>query len=398
MNQPSEQLTAVPNIVIDYDQPLSLKELRNTVMECLGAKCTLETLYGKKLLVYRSKVGPKILLCKNITYLGNPHPIFKKRIQIPAEWIDLTYKLENDGYDVHFIGVYHYDGLVVFADFVKYTYLQRNCHNSAAHIYINDLYQAVIQGAFEKEDKNDNTIRVISYRKFGNYLNGELKINSNLLDLFAQFNYGFSFGKWLKAVDCIQEMHDKHWSQWKQAEWAGWFLEYKFSNYVEDEEVAPYIKYTALSHKGHKDDKLDFDLWFPLADFYGDLKASDIKETKAIGNDQETFCECINRYGRFWYVIYEHETEKDSDHDYEATLFWNKMLGKDDSMSYCTRMKHSVNFKKMFIIEINRINFYEILSSFNQGRQPSGEKRNPKFTINKRNIDNYVVYRYNYKQ
>jgi hypothetical protein len=57
-------------------------------------------------------------------------------------------------------------------------------------------------------------------------------------------------------------------------------------------------------------------------------------------------------------------------------------------------MKHSVNFKTMTIIELNRANFREVLVNFNQGRQPDGSSRNPKFKINKRNIDNFVVFRY----
>ena len=398
MNQKSEQLTAAYNIVVDDDMPLTPSRLRDTIIGCLGANCTLETLYGKKVLVYQCEAGKKVLLCKNITYLGNPHPIFKKRIQIPSEWIELTRNLEHDGYDVRFIGVYHYDGFVVFADFLKDTYMQRNCHNSAAHIYINDIYQGETQGVFEKEDQNGNIIRAISHSKFANYLQGNEKNKSNLVELFAKFKNGFSFGQWMKAVECIQEMHDKHWSQWKQAEWAGWFLEYKFYHFTKKSNVVPFIKYTALSCKGHKKDTFDFDLWFPKENFYGDLKASDISVPKAPGNDQKSFIDCINKYGKFWYAIYEHETEKDSKHSYEATIFWNKLLGKDDLMSYSDKMKHSVKFIRMCIIEINKINFQNILSTFKQGHQPDGSKRNPKFNINKRNIDNYVVYRYSLKQ
>lgn len=170
MNQKSEQLTAAYNIEVGDDMPLSPRKLRDTVTGCLGANCTLETLYDKKVLVYKCKSGKKVLLCKNITYLGNPHPIFKKRIQIPSDWIELTRKLERDGYDVRFVGVYHYDGFVVFADFLKDTYLQRNCHNSAAHIYINDIYQGVTQGVFEKEDQQSRKFFVISRNCFADYL------------------------------------------------------------------------------------------------------------------------------------------------------------------------------------------------------------------------------------
>jgi len=39
-------------------------------------------------------------------------------------------------------------------------------------------------------------------------------------------------------------------------------------------------------------------------------------------------------------------------------------------------------------------NMNEALSAFNQGHQPDGSARKPKFLINKQNIDNYIVYSY----
>ena len=65
-----------------------------------------------------------------------------------------------------------------------------------------------------------------------------------------------------------------------------------------------------------------------------------------------------------------------------------------DKISYQNKMKHSVNFKRMKIFELNRVNMHETLKAFNQGRQPSGEARAPKFSINKKNIDNFIVFSY----
>ena len=52
----------------------------------------------------------------------------------------------------------------------------------------------------------------------------------------------------------------------------------------------------------------------------------------------------------------------------------------------------------MKIFELNRINLYETLSAFNQGHQPDGKSRKPKFLINKSNIENFIVFSYNYDQ
>ena len=67
---------------------------------------------------------------------------------------------------------------------------------------------------------------------------------------------------------------------------------------------------------------------------------------------------------------------------------------KGQEISYASRMKHSVRFKRMRIFELNRVNMNEALSAFNQGHQPDGSARKPKFLINKQNIDHCIVYSY----
>ena len=146
------------------------------------------------------------------------------------------------------------------------------------------------------------------------------------------------------------------------------------------------------------DDLLDFDLYFRNDDFYGDLKASDIDKKDAPGNDQDTTLEAINYNGRLCYVIYEHKTRKDTDYNSEMAIARMELIGTPykpgSKISYQTRMKHSVNFKRMIILELNRINMHEILRDFNQGHNSDGNTRNVKFIINKRNIDNFIIYSY----
>ena len=76
-----------------------------------------------------------------------------------------------------------------------------------------------------------------------------------------------------------------------------------------------------------------------------------------------------------------------------------KLLGVkklDGNISYAKKMKHSVEFVQMKIFELNRVNLNETLSNFNQGHQPNGGKRAPKFLINKNNIDNFIIFSYEY--
>lgn len=414
MNVDSEQITLDKNLVIAQDQPLSERQLQDCIISVFGEdKCHVVKVPPRKwVLEYKDNGRIYHLLIRSCTYLGNPHPIFKKRVQFPLWFNEYTNTVnqQNPAIDVRYIGVYHYGDEfhgdnIIFIDFNKETYLAKKGHNSSAHVYTNDLFQAMTYGVFEKEDYFGNVITTIRKDKFSVYLSEKVIDTNCLFDLFRKFNQGFSFGEWLKALDVIKEMHRNGWHQWRQAEWAGWFLEYKFNKFTVDNDVTEKMRYVGSSLK--RDGDLDFDIRFEDENFYGDLKASDIKKTETPGNDQENLIECIYQFDKFWYVIYEHETIKDSEKtSYEATKGRNNFIRSIDSsydkdeMSYHARMKNSVKFVKMSIIELNRVNFREALTQFNQGRQPDGNARKPKFNINKRVLenDNFVVFRYTYNQ
>ena len=413
MNIDSEQITLDKSLVVAQDQPLSDKLLQTCLINALGKnKCRILTVPPRKwVLEYIDDGKVYHLLVRTCTYLGNPHPIFKKRVQLPLWFNEYTNAInkKNPNIDVRYIGVYHYGDEhhgdnVIFVDFKKDTYLVKKGHNSSAHVYTNDLFQAMTYGVFTKEDQYGNTITTVRKDRFKGYLIGQYQETTNLFDLFRQFNCGFSFGQWLKALDVIKEMHENEWHQWRQAEWAGWFLEYKFNKFTIEENVTNQMRYVGSSLKREGD--LDFDIRFDEADFYGDLKASDVSKRETPGNDQQNLTECIYRYDKFWYVIYEHETIKDSEQlNYEATRARNRYIKsidptyEKDELSYHERMKSQVKFVKMSIIELNRINFREALTDFHQGHQPDGKARALKFNINKKVLenDNFVVFRYTYK-
>lgn len=412
MNVDNEQITLDKSLVVAQDQPLSDKQLQICLINELGKdKCRIVVVPPRKWVLEYTDSGKVFhLLVRTCTYLGNPHPIFKKRVQLPLWFNEYTNAInkKNPNIDVRYIGVYHYGDEhhgdnVIFVDFKKDTYLTKKGHNSSAHVYTNDLFQAMTYGVFSKEDQFGNTITAIRRDSLKDYLLNRQR-HSNLFDLFRRFNCGFSFGKWLKALDTIKEMHQNEWHQWRQAEWAGWFLEYKFNKFTIEENVTNQMRYVGSSLK--RDGDLDFDIRFDEANFYGDLKASDISKSETPGNDQKNLIECIYQYDKFWYVIYEHETVKDSEvFGYEATKGRNRYIKSvdpsydKDELSYHERMKSKVKFVKMSIVELNRINFRDALTDFHQGRQPDGSARALKFNINKKVLenDNFVVFRYIYQ-
>ena len=400
----SEQITPTLSIVYDYDQKLTkISEFESAFKEALG---NIEVIKhnNNRIYKYTHNNHDTYFLTGAITWLSNPHPLFKKRLQL-KKWYRDVYEEYNfkENSDVRIVGIYRYDGMHIFVEFDTEKYMKNKLNSSSAHVYSNDLYQALKNDYFTKIDQKGNKITTIASRNFKKYIdNGHVPakhakpMKSTIFDLFAKFNNGFSFGEWITAVSAIEKMKSKKWYQWKGTEWAGWFLEYELNEFIEQEQCQNTMMYIGNKKTS---DLLDFDLYFKNDEFYVDLKASDITKKEAPGNDKDATLEAINYNGKLWYVIYEHETKKDIDYNSEMAIARMELIGKPykegSKISYKTRMKHSVNFKKMKILELNRINMHEVLRDFNQGRNSDGNERKAKFRITKKNIDNFTVYSYN---
>ena len=409
MNEKSEQIDSRLNILVDNDQPLSPRELDNKLILTLnavrGGHAHLAAIdiadKEARFVSYDVCGGSKhALLTAAVTFLGGNgnHPIFKKRMQMKSWYKPVGAALKKTGYIVHFLGIYHYDENLVFVDFGTDTYSKRKMHNSSAFVYVNDLFRAMKDGVAIRIDLHGNSITTIRRDKLAQYLKGGMSESNttDLIDVFTAFNGYMPFKKWIKGQDAIMTMQENAWPKWRETEWPGWFLEFKFASFLSERSVKTVV-YQGNAAK--KADALDFDLLFPSHKFYGDLKASDIDKKVSPGNDLESLMEAIDRCDRFWYVIYEHETVKDKTCQNAVTRFRYDFLKRIDGsakspMSYAARMKNRVNFKKMMILELNRANCGELLSPFHQGHQPDGKKRAEKVLVNKHNVENYQVFHY----
>ena len=400
MNLPSEQIKVNGDIVLDFDQPLGRENIIAALDEALGHKTKLIYFQNKQVISYSIDSKRILILFASITYLGGngQHPVFKKRIQLKKWFKDFILDSKYSGYDIRIIGVYHYEGNIVFADFEVESYIHKKMNNSAAHVYINDLFKAIEAGVFSKKDKNNNTITTVSHKEFQNYLLGKTK--SAAIDeilIIKKFNQ-YIDKNWILAVNAITAMKNNDFSNWAQTEWQGWFLEYEFERFLNENNIRS-VSYIANTRK----DENIFDLYFSNSNFYSDLKTSNDQKKEAIGNDKEKLIESLDSHGRFWYIVYEHDTlfDKEMSDNYPATKFMNHFKYENgkwpknkpfDERSYSSKMKHSIKFSNMFVLEINRSNYKHVLGDFNQGQQQSGATRKPKFTINKRNIDNFLIY------
>lgn len=341
----------------------------------------------------------QLILRKQVTHLGHPWPGFKKRIQVPKSWLDAERQAREDGLVPRFVGIYRYGPVTIFVDFDPTTYVQRKANNSAAHVSTNDLHQAQVLGQFSRVDGNGNRLASVRADQLGSYLLGGYEQKEPRIAVFRDFNRKMLSGEQVDALDAVKEMHAASWPDRFQGEWPGFYLEHRLESFLRQARLGGLVEY----QKAKKHGQFDYDIVFRDGDtveFYGDLKASDVKKHVSPGNDLEDITRCVKEFGRFWYVVYEHETRHARDNAHLATIAWNEWK-RDvgyarpkgyDPLSYSSRFKESVRFVKMLILEVNESNFDVVLGEFTQGRQPDGAPRALKVMINKRNIDNFLIY------
>lgn len=343
----------------------------------------------------------QVIFKAQVTHLGHPWPGFKKRIQIPKKWVEAERQARADGLVARFVGIYRFGDVTIFVDFDPTTYVLRKANNSAAHVATNDLYQAQTRGQFSRQDRNGNRLTSVRADEFAQYLRVGYDSKDPRLDAFRRFNAEFLAQGHLDSLTAVQAMHAASWPDTFQGEWPGFFLEFSLDTFLRRHRLSHVVEYQKAKAK----DQFDYDLVFPrdnVIEYYGDLKASNVSKHESPGNDAEDIARCISEFGRFWYVIYEHETTHARHHADLATIAWNewkRSIGYFDQarkaydrLSYAKRFKASVRFVKMSILEVNEANFDVVLGEFAQGKQPDGAARALKVMISKRNIDNFLIY------
>jgi hypothetical protein len=390
-----DQIRPSGQVVSARDVPLNNTEKDRLLKDALP-EAVAERFAGVRVVRFRDQ----IILKKQVTHLGKPHPRFKKRIQIPPRWLEVHEKASAEGLTTRFVGIYHFGPVTIFVDFDPSTFLLRKANNSAAHVSTNDLYQAQVAGKFSRVDRNGNRLTSVRADRFASYLrNGGLP-SAPWIEVFRAFNAGFLKTGQLQAINAVKEMHAASWPDRFQSEWPGFYLEFRLDSFLCQRNLQHVVKY----QKNKKKAEYDYDLLFYRSpgriSYYGDLKASDVATCEAPGNDANTLARCLKKFRRFWYVIYEHETTCARDKGDIATRAWNELRrslghkpkGRYSPLSYKSRFKESVRFVKMSILELNQANASMVLGEFKQGRQPDGASRALKVMIKKRNIDNFLIY------
>jgi hypothetical protein len=393
-----DQIAPDGELVRDVDTTIS-PTLRHDLLLAALPGATFERFSGVKVVLYEDE----LILSKQVTYLGKPWESYKKRIQIPTEWIAVHAHARYAGLTPRFVGVYHYAGTTIFVDFDPRTYVERGLNNSSAHVATNDLFQAQTLGQFSREDKNGNRVTSIRADQFQTYMRSGYDEKNPHIDVLDRFSREFLDGSKLDALGAVQEMYAAKWPDKFQNEWQGFYLEYRLSGFVRKHG----LDHLVVVQKEKRKAEYDYDLRLlrnGTTDHFGDLKASDKGTRDSPGNAAAKFYECLEEYGRFWYVIYEHQTWKGRDNGNLSTIAWNEWRrsvghvqnkGAYDPLSYATKFKEAVRFDRVRVLEVNRANAGIVLGDFQKGFGQYlglGNPRKAKVMIKKKDIDNFLIY------
>ena len=391
-----EQINKAGNIVIDYDQTLSVGQITSLMRSLFDPVLKLD----EKQYVLYDKLG--LLVC-NVTYLGHPHPTYKKRIQLKTYYLDYLIKNTKNGIKTLYVGIYTYNSTRLFVVFEPSTYAHKKSHNSSAHVFSINLQYAQKVGTFSKIDAFGNKVRVFNTYEFIRYIKtlagDELAdpFGENIMALITK-RFGDFKGTiplvW-KGVDCYKQLIASNDHNARQGEWQGWYFEYLFKKYLSENRIND-ISW----HADRTDGGVDLDIKFACGDWvYGDLKADQIN-SGILGNSLDTLDVVLrNHNGSVYYVCCLYKSEKDSDHNYVVTSFWNSLRDNpytsetDLRQRYGKRMKYSVTPVKLCVLKIDAI-IYEILrkTPFAQGVNSDGNERKPKLKVNKDMISALSVF------
>jgi hypothetical protein len=374
---------------LGFDRKLSVKQIEELIGTVFGK---LVSKAGKEF-VLAEKVG---LLVANVTYLGIPHPVGKKRIQIKSYYPEYLRKNSEEGMKTAYVGVYSFPKKPLFVVFEPGTYAGKASNNSSAHVQIFDLQYGMKAGAYRKTDAFGNVLTVFDEAHFKEHVLSlagirpiaeEAEYRDRVMGYLSSFLASVPSGEWLGS-DCYSKMAEAKSANALQGEWEGFFFEHLFKEYLREKPTDD-VEWGS----GKKESEVDLDLSFPKAKwFFGDLKTDNWK-SDILGNDMKTMEKVLElNGGRIWYVVMKFSSEKDSLYGYAVTRFWDKLRGgkyteqdyRDMKGHFGSRMKFSVKPKIFEILNIDATALSIMKTKggiFAQGKNSDSKPRGPKIKI-----------------
>lgn len=361
-----EQVTKEGLLIEGYDESLSPSEIFDRISKYFPkvSKATADP----RILVGNHKGHKFAIRCKNVTYLGNPHPHFKKRIQISDDLYDFYRLALSIKAEPILMGIYSFGTNTIFVDFKIDTYIEKKAHNSSAHIYVSDLAAATEEGYFQKIDYFGNTVTAIRPDIVSVYLDEffgleesteaekteqkvsestktevqqqaglpkdrdvnelQIHIKDGVTETVVKDRTGINEFDFERIAPCalafkrdivprVRSFFNSEEKDWKGIECYQKMIAANYRNKYQPEWVGFFLEYEF--EKYLKDNKLnylityaqdktdggiDLDLYFPTIESYGDLKAHSEESRGIQGNDWDTIFDIINGQDEKSHVYY----------------------------------------------------------------------------------------------
>ncbi|EIE40890.1 hypothetical protein MCANPG14_00668 [Mycoplasmopsis canis PG 14] len=81
---------------------------------------------------------------------------------------------EEKNTKIHLLGIYHYDNMEIFCEFQIKDYIDKKMNSSSAHVFINDLFQAIKFNIVTRHDYEGNNLTTRKGIYFKNISNKEI--------------------------------------------------------------------------------------------------------------------------------------------------------------------------------------------------------------------------------
>ena len=394
-------------LIHDDDVKLTPKQIEALLEKLLGSQNIKKV--DNQFLVKSRKIAllPKCCTWINKDAKRNDYRVERRRVQLSKNYPDYVLKNFEKGYTTYYLGIYCYeaerDFLYILFDTTQYA--KKKSNNSAAQVTIYDLISAKTRGQFFKYDKMGNRIYILNEKNFVDFILNEESSVLNTAEMeYSLLQYLKDF--WsdlpleLRGDLCYQQMFDEVYSNTFQGEWVGFYHEFSFQKYIEQNPTDLVVFYADKSQNG-----IDLDLKININEnFYGDLK-SDNEDFDIQGNKKETIDKVISKNGHIWYIVAAfNEVVMDKTMNYHVMKIYNELkeeynsnpinkTKKKVSMDYAEKMKYSAKFNHFYVLDINSGNI-EYLSDYKQGKNSDGSERKVKYKINKKTIEQFKIFEF----
>lgn len=395
-------------IVNDYDKTLRSPKVKCDFFEqSLGSKIDIEWIDKKNQpYQFRLKFNDMYtnfnVYMSSVTYLGKPHPKFKKRMQLSDSADRSFLNSPNSKTNITLmLGIYLYDETnPIFVAWDSSSNMNAG-KSKSSHVYINDIMLAMQNGVSQRKDKYNNSVYCFKPNYLFDFINYNylyLEHEITFIDYLKEFDSEIDEYMFLDGIvdflkedligrnsvwdgkDCLVEMKANNFKNWAQTEWQGFFLEYLMQKEAKKENGR---LEQILDIPGPRYGNTVFDSFYNIP---WDFKVHVDENNQIITNDMEAVNKALEDYGKIGFIIVSGSAEKEINTEFSD---WRNEfkggLSKNQLDNIAKNKKHrklKTKFKPTeimaIVIDKNGLSKHGILKGL---RNPNGNIRRDKLVL-----------------